>query len=134
MNRTPRSVSRTASLIAACTACLPACVASSGSAPDGTASVHGVVTDTSGRPIQNAAVYLVDTDFRTSTDSLGHYELTGLPAGRFQIGTMYIWHIAQRSRLTLEPGASIVLNISLLPSPVVSFPDLIIEPAVDSSP
>ena len=134
MSRPPRFGADAVILVAACIAYLTACAPSDDSGTEATASVHGVVTDTSGLPIHHAVVYIVGTDFSTTTDSLGYYELTGLPVGRLQIGAKFVWHIAQESPLTLAPGDTVALNMALVPPPVDAFPDLLIEPAVDSSP
>ena len=99
-----------------------------------TASVHGIVSDTSGRPIANASVYLVDTDFQTVTDSMGRYELVSLPGGTLQLGVAFIFHIARVEEITVTPGQVVERNVALIPTQTPSFPDLLVEAAEESAP
>ena len=48
-------------------------------------SLKGVVTDQNGRPINQANVLLNKTKFNSQTDSTGHFEISGIPDGNYEL-------------------------------------------------
>ena len=63
--------------------------------------VRGLVYDsTAQQPLADAAVFWWGTPFRSVTDSLGRFEITGVPSGDY---TLYFFHV-RLGELGISPG------------------------------
>jgi hypothetical protein len=72
------------------------------------ATLTGTVWDsTRARPLENAQVYLRGTGYAIRTDSLGHFELSGLPEGRY---TALFLHPRLDSLNVAMEGAEVLLS------------------------
>jgi len=72
------------------------------------ATLTGTVWDsTRAEPLENAHVYLRGTGYSIRTDSLGHFELSGLPEGRY---TAMFLHPRLDSLHVAMNGAEVLLN------------------------
>lgn len=87
-----------------------------------TASVRGTVTDAATREALPGATVLVVTPGTSSminpnagaaADLDGRYEITGLPAGSFELRVTLIGHAEHRSSLQLADGQAVVVNVAL---------------------
>ncbi len=75
-----------------------ACCLGAPLAGQGAAVVHGVVTDSAGRPIANVRIEALETGLAAVTDSIGRYRLPGLRAGPLTLrATMIGFYPAQSS-------------------------------------
>jgi TonB family protein len=77
-------------------------------ATQGPATPSGTVTDTTGRPLQDAAVRLnaVDSDtvFETKTDSSGAFEFAAVPRGEYLLSAQSMGFSGSRQRIALTGG------------------------------
>jgi len=108
---------------------LPECMIGSMQTPHG--MVTGRVTDAgTGEPLENVNVYLSYTTTGASTDSAGRYSLATSRVGVFDLIASRVGFGGYARRITLRPGDTIRIDISLTPSlietrpvEVVSTPD-----------
>src|SRR5688572_25531385 len=79
-------------------------------------AVRGVVqSDQSGLPVRAAVVEVGDSAalFRSLSDSLGFYRLTGLPAGRHRVRVRHLEHESHEVEVTVPHGAEVVMDVAL---------------------
>lgn len=98
---------------------------------EGRGAIKGTVTDASdGSPLEFANVLVEDTDFGTSTNEDGNFELRNVPPGRYNLRftyvgyesrTVYEIHVRRnrdiRVDVELEPDAAQLGEIEIRPSP-----------------
>jgi predicted porin len=82
------------------------------------ASLSGVVTDQTGAVLSDVAVTIKNVDkaeTRTiATDGAGHYQTSGLPAGRFEIrAAKHGFADETRAKMTLDVGQSATVDIKM---------------------
>ncbi len=78
--------------------------------------LRGVVTDTAGRPLADAAVLLPDVQRRAQTDSLGRFSLTSPRAGRQTLRVLLIGYRMVESRVTLDASTPLDVRVALAPT------------------
>ncbi|HXV87402.1 MAG TPA: carboxypeptidase regulatory-like domain-containing protein, partial [Gemmatimonadales bacterium] len=76
-----------------------------------------------GSPIQGARVFVTGTDLSTITDASGAYALPEPPAGAAVVVAAASGYAAQSGDVVVEPGASLEVNLSMLPPPTAATPD-----------
>ncbi|MEP6733714.1 MAG: carboxypeptidase regulatory-like domain-containing protein [bacterium] len=70
----------------------------------GTATIAGTVRTSTGVPLTDVAVQVVDAAGATRTDSLGHFSLSGLPAGSQLVEARKIGYLIGRVPVELRSG------------------------------
>ena len=102
------TVQRTGSLL--CSSVL----ATGALAAQSTASLTGVVTDTSGRPARGALVAIVGTPHQTQADSNGRFRLEHLPTGLIKVrGMMIGYSPAELDSVPLAAGQARSVDLQL---------------------
>ncbi len=81
----------------------------------GTARLSGRITAADGRPIGGARVQVVDTDQTATTDTLGRFRLTNLPAGTRSVEVTAIGFAPIRTSADLRPARDATLNFDVGP-------------------
>jgi len=79
------------------------------------ADINGNVTDSLGQPIAGASVNLKDTRFGAVTDNKGHFTITSVPQGRYQLLITYIGY-SRLSTVIENTGQTLNLHYVLHPS------------------
>ncbi len=80
------------------------------------ATLTGTVRDSlTQQPLPFASVFLANTTRGATTDAQGHYSLTGIPAGHYDLTATYLGYQLGQRPLTIATGSSIV-NLNLVPS------------------
>jgi hypothetical protein len=81
--------------------------------PPGTATLSGVVTDKNGTPISGVSV--ITTDASSSTDSSGHYYLTGLTVDTYSVrfSAADYWDVTKSIKVVAGENS---LNITMTPT------------------
>jgi hypothetical protein len=87
-------------------------------AQDAPASVMGTVSDTVGRPLPAAQVWVVGTQMTTRTDSLGHYRFDSLVAGPARLRTMILGYFSTQQSTVLTAGQRTTLDFRVASTPV----------------
>jgi hypothetical protein len=81
-----------------------------------TATVTGQVKDAeTGELLPFCSVFINNTTVSTATDMQGNYTLSGLEAGTVEIGFSFLGYTAQTRKITLKPGGTLTLNLSMVP-------------------
>ncbi|MFD2826522.1 TonB-dependent siderophore receptor [Leeuwenhoekiella polynyae] len=80
-----------------------------------TGSLSGSVKTLDGQPLAQVSVKLLNTSKGTTTDTQGHFNLTGLPLGEFTIEISYIGMKTQHTSVTITEGDRTDLKLALLP-------------------
>ena len=80
------------------------------------ATLTGQVKDAdTGEPLPFCSVFVNNTTVATVTDLEGRYTLTGLEAVPLEIGFSFLGYTAQTRQITLKPGATLTINLSMVP-------------------
>jgi protocatechuate 3,4-dioxygenase beta subunit len=79
------------------------------------ARVAGTVSDTAGRPLAAAQVWVVGTRAMVRTDSLGRYEFDSLAAGPARLRTQIIGYVSQEQSTMLTAGERATLDFRVAP-------------------
>ena len=87
--------------------------AQSGFAQSTMGAVSGRVTDTTGAIIQNAVVQLAPSGLSTTTDSLGDFTFSAVPAGAYILQVTSTGFIASTKNVTIVVGQTLHMDISL---------------------
>lgn len=77
------------------------------------AAIVGTVTDDEGAPLTGATIQVLDTDRGAITDSDGHFALSDLEPGDYELRISYIGYRAERKQLTANEDESIRLDVAL---------------------
>ncbi len=81
-----------------------------------TATLTGTVKDAeTGESLPFCSVFINNTTVSTATDTQGNYTLSGIEAGTVEIGFSFLGYIAQTKTVTLKPGGTFTLNLSMSP-------------------
>lgn len=81
-----------------------------------TATLTGVVKDAeTGEPLPFCSVFVNNTTLATVTDLEGRYTLAGLEAAPLEIGFSFLGYTAQTRKITLKPGGTLTINLSMVP-------------------
>ena len=81
------------------------------------ASLAGIITDDSGKPLEGAVIFITDLKKGVSTDSNGHYSFASLPNGKYVIEVKLVGYKSVSKNLTLLNGTNFSCKL------VVSFSD-----------
>jgi hypothetical protein len=104
-----------------------ACLAESGLAQQGTASLAGTVTAAgTGEPLFGVQVVVTGTKFWTLSNVDGVFRIGGLPPGRHVVEVKHSDRAPLAFPLLFEPGRTVELSVRLETSPV-TLPELLVE-------
>lgn len=78
-------------------------------------AIAGVITDTTGRPLQHANVHLEEGGIVVATNDSGHFHMAGVPAGEQLFTVRRIGYRVISFHATLAPDTTIVVAIRLRP-------------------
>jgi iron complex outermembrane recepter protein len=70
----------------------------------------GTVHDAKGKPIQGATIYLLNTNFRTSTGADGHFTIANIPSATYSVRISAVGYAALIKSVTISPSN---LNIGI---------------------
>ena len=76
-------------------------------------ALRGKVTDRSGAPIAGAAVFLMNTNFKTVTNITGEYTLNNIPGGNYEIAVSDVGYAGITGRITID--GNVIKDIELFP-------------------
>ena len=76
-------------------------------------SLLGTVTDTKGRPLKGVRVFLNETPFGSVSDSLGQYELLGVPDGQYNVVISRVQFFTQCQDVVLSREHPETLSVTL---------------------
>jgi Ca-activated chloride channel homolog len=86
--------------------------------PPSTGRIEGTVRDSAGAPIANAQVIVVSRPWTAMSDSMGHYSLGDIPAGRYTVRASAMGYRSQGvADVRVIAGAATRLDLTLAPSP-----------------
>ena len=78
------------------------------------ASINGFVSDQqTGETLIGANVYLKDSEFGSTSNTSGYYQIRRISPGTYTLQVSYIGYITYEEEITLEPGESKRLDIEL---------------------
>lgn len=81
-----------------------------------TGTLTGQVKDAeTGEPLPFCSVFVNNTTVATVTDLDGRYTLSGLEAVPLEIGFSFLGYTAQTRKITIKPGATLTINLSMVP-------------------
>ncbi len=81
-----------------------------------TAAVKGTIKDAgTGETLPYCNVFVNNTTISTVTDMDGNYSLEGLEAGPVELGFSFMGYEAQTKSVTLNPGGTLTVNLSMKP-------------------
>ncbi|MHA7131722.1 carboxypeptidase-like regulatory domain-containing protein [Algoriphagus namhaensis] len=81
-----------------------------------TAQIQGVVKDAeTGETLPFCNVFINNTTISTATDMEGKYLLEGLEPGPVEVSFSYLGYVAETKKVTLNPGGSLTVNLSMQP-------------------
>ena len=83
--------------------------------PPVVATLSGRVTDSTGIPLAQVRVTVLEANRSTLTDGDGHYALAGLPTGTYAVSFALIGYAPQVQRVTLRDG-ELTLDVALRPT------------------
>lgn len=79
----------------------------------GNATVSGIVRSSTGQPLPEVTVSVVDAAPSTRTDEQGHFTLAGLPAGTQQLEGRRLGYLVGMARVSLRDRATVTQNLEL---------------------
>lgn len=79
-----------------------------------TGKIEGRVT-ADGQPLPYAVVALLKTSYNTQADSLGRFQLDGIPEGRYQLQVSFVGYENYHTEVLPGKNATVKLNPELLP-------------------
>jgi len=82
-------------------------------AAQATGVVVGTVSDTSGRPLQNARVHVVQTALSTLSDAAGRFRLAAVPPGPATVQAQLIGFYPAQSDVLVAAGDSVAVSLVL---------------------
>lgn len=81
-----------------------------------TATLTGKVRDAeTGEALPFCSVFVNNTTVSTATDLEGNFTLSGLEPGTLEIGFSFMGYTAETRKVTLKPGGTFTLNLSMTP-------------------
>lgn len=81
-----------------------------------TGTITGVVKDAeTGETLPYCNVFLNNTTIATVTDLEGKFTLSGLEPGPLEVGFSFMGYVAETRKLTLNPGGTSTINLSMKP-------------------
>src|SRR2546430_2695595 len=99
-----------------------------------TAAVQGMITDiASGAPIADARVTIVGTVLQSTTNVLGNYRITGIPAGNVSVQVRRIGYKTLTAAVTLAEGQEFTGNYALNAS-VVQLEEIVVTGTAGDQP
>ena len=102
-------------------------------APD-TGVIAGTVTDAQHQPVANASFTVIGTAFTAHTDPHGHYALSRIPAGAYDLRAASVGYQAVRmSGVKVKRGDTTIVNISLTAT-TVQLSDMIVSTTAPLAP
>jgi hypothetical protein len=91
------------------------------------ATIAGIVRDSLTRqPLPFASVFLANTTRGATTDAQGHYTLSAVPAGRYELAATYLGYQLRQQQVVVASDA-IILNI-LLPPAAHQLSEIVVRP------
>lgn len=75
-------------------------------------TLEGKVTD-AGQPMEFANIILAGTDHGTTTDSLGAFQMKGVPSGEYELNVSYLGYETYKEKITLGPDQVRYLEIDM---------------------
>jgi TonB-dependent receptor len=93
---------------------LAATLVPAGAAAQGTGTVTGTVVDTEGAPLPGASVTVPGTRLEATTDRLGRYRLTPVPAGAAQLQVRFLGFEDQLLVVAVPPGGSVAQDVTMV--------------------
>ncbi len=103
--RTGRTSMRALVLAAALAAVAPAIAAAADPPPHSASTLTGRVTDTTGTPLAQVRVTVLEVERSTTTDASGRYRLEDLPTGTYAVSFALVGYAPQVRRVTLARRA-----------------------------
>ena len=85
-------------------------------------TLSGRVADTTGAPLAQVRVTILEADRSTTTDLEGHYTLPGVPTGTYGVSFALVGYAPVVRRVTIG-SADLPLDVTLRPT-LVELPDL----------
>ncbi|MBT1686713.1 carboxypeptidase-like regulatory domain-containing protein [Fulvivirgaceae bacterium PWU37] len=89
-----------------------------------TGTLTGTITQEGKAPLQDVNIYLPTLSRGTSTDKLGRFKLTNLPAGQHDIHISFVGYAAVQQPVMIQANETTVFNATLKPG------DLLLEDVV----
>ena len=83
--------------------------------PPFASTLTGRVTDTTGTPLEQVRVTVLEAERSTLTGADGRYELTGLPTGTYGVSFALVGYAPQIRRVTLVEG-EVTLDVTMRPT------------------
>lgn len=81
-----------------------------------TGTITGLVKDAeTGETLPFCNVFVNNTTISTVTDLEGNFVLSGLEPGPLELGFSFMGYVAETRKVTLNPGGSVTVNLSLKP-------------------
>nr|WP_262907705.1 carboxypeptidase-like regulatory domain-containing protein [Hymenobacter sp. BT770] len=68
------------------------------------------------KPLAYASVFLANTTYGTTTDSTGHFQLAGLPGGRYEFMVSYVGYLLYTKTVDLQQAATVVASLEPAPA------------------
>ena len=81
-------------------------------------SIRGQVSDSSGVRLANATILVEGAGLRGTSNSLGNYEIRGVPAGNYRVRARLIGHISVVEPVSVTSGQAVIQNFTLMRTPV----------------
>jgi TonB-dependent receptor len=79
-----------------------------------TGNIAGSVTDaTSGMPLSQASIILLNTSLSTYSNAQGNYTIAKVPAGSYELKISYLGYQDEVVKVTVQPAQTTEINISL---------------------
>jgi Carboxypeptidase regulatory-like domain/TonB-dependent Receptor Plug Domain len=85
-----------------------------------TATIAGVVVDSSGKPVGSASVQVTGGSPHTTTDTLGQFRLVGVPAGEARVQVTRDGFAPLGFAFAIAANVTVSLKLTLLPAPPVA--------------
>lgn len=78
-----------------------------------TATINGHVKNAHDELLPGITVWIEDIRKGVATDASGHYKVSGLPSGEYNLVISGIGYLQQEQKVSLSPGQDLTLNLSL---------------------
>lgn len=92
-----------------------------------TGSLYGAVIDgATHKPLTGVSIMLIGTKSGTASDTSGHFRIADVPSGSYNVVAGMIGYESDTLLVTIEPGKTTQLEITLKPRPV-SLPSVVVS-------